>query len=54
LSRHKREEKRPRLQVIILLAVAIIAVPSLALTLAALGLAVGVLFGWISRGLGKT
>lgn len=50
----KQDTKRHPLQVAFLLALAFVLVPSLALTLAALGLTVGVLFGWMSRGLGKT
>lgn len=53
-ARHKSQEKRHPLAVAVLLAVALVAVPTIALTLATVGLTLGILFGWIARGLGKT
>jgi multisubunit Na+/H+ antiporter MnhC subunit len=50
----KTPPKRHPLKVALILTALLIAVPSVALTAIGLGLTVGVLFGWMSRGLGKT
>ena len=54
LTRTKPAPKRHPLKVALILTALIVAVPSVALTAIGLGLTVGVLFGWMNRGLGKT